>query len=145
MTIRSLAAALAAAFVCAAWPAFSSAQNGPSFQNGGAPGSIFSPPIKIDAFQLSAGDFPGLEQTEIQFTNIGQVTVTKVTFAMLSDNNVIGTYPYSGKFSPGIRITWEFQQNQSARARSPYIVLAGATLADGSSYTNTALPQKTGR
>jgi hypothetical protein len=126
-TITTLTATLGAALLLAGAPALASADT----QSG---------PIRIDSVHLVAQALTEREVAPdaalISFTNEGASAATDVVFALESESGfVLDTYNDVGSFAPGVSVRHSFSDHNDA-SRGQQVVVAKATFADGTVWTN---------
>jgi hypothetical protein len=132
-TITTLTATLGAALLLAGAPALASADS----QTG---------PIRIDSVHLISQALTehevAPEAAQIAFTNEGSSAATEVVFALESESGyVLDTYNDVGSFAPGVAVRHSFNDHNDA-SNGEQVVVAKATFADGSVWTNPNVIQE---
>ena len=128
MTIKHLAAALAATTIAAAAPAIASAQT--------------TAPIAINSVQnIPALGYlntfnPGL--LSVAFQNTSDVPVTDVVFELDANGKYLDRYEDVGSFAKGVTIAHSF--NNWETALNQRVAVAEVKFADGSVWINDAVP-----
>jgi hypothetical protein len=128
MKIKSAAAAVGAAFILAAVPAFASTalpQDGP---------------IRLNSIEIAQSIgidnelYPGL--LTVAYTNMSAVPATKVVFVLESNGQAIDHIEDVGKFSPGVVIRHSFADSHMESDQQ--LEVETVAFADGTAWTNAA-------
>jgi hypothetical protein len=128
MTIKHLAAALAATTIAAAAPAIASAETT-------APVAISSVQNTPALGYLNTYN-PGL--LTVAFQNTSNVPATDVIFELDSNGKYLDQYDDAGSFAKGVSVTHSF--NNWETAIDQRVAVAEVKFADGSVWINSAIP-----
>lgn len=135
MNIKLAAATIGAALILAGSPAFAA-----GMQSG---------PIHIDNVQIYGGTTTNADDgtivvpgsTAIAFTNEYGSAATDVVFALENHGYVVDRFDDVGSFATGVSVVHQFAVDQANLEMR--VVVEKATFADGSVWTNPAVPQST--
>jgi len=129
--ISTLTATLGAAVLLAAAPALASASDSQTA------------PIRLDNVQIFSTPSPDVDyfpgSADIAFTNDSDLAATNVEFALEANGVVLDRIDDVGSFAPGVTIKHHFADSDSTPDQK--VAVSKVTFADGSVWTNPAVPQ----